>query len=192
MLDAARRLVLARGVTATTMDAIATEAGVTKPVVYACFPSKRELVEALLRREEARLAELVAGSLQAKMEHDDFETAISAGFNSFFSAVAADPDSCRLLFTAELGPEPELRLALDRSRAMQTERIAEMITRGMRERDVKQPEGKALVVSSLIMGASEGAMKLLLTDPVRWPPDELAELLARLTVRGLVGLGGFT
>ena len=55
VLDAALKLFLERGYEGTSMDAIARAAGVTKPVVYACFPGKDELFRALLRREEERI-----------------------------------------------------------------------------------------------------------------------------------------
>src|SRR3954464_11292462 len=54
-LDAALQQVLHRGYDGTSMQAVADEAGVTKPVVYACFSSKDELFRALLRREEERI-----------------------------------------------------------------------------------------------------------------------------------------
>jgi len=43
VLDAAFDLFVKRGYEGTSMEAIAAAAGVTKPVVYDCFPSKEEL-----------------------------------------------------------------------------------------------------------------------------------------------------
>src|SRR4051794_29826353 len=55
VLDAALELFLERGYEGTSMEAVAGAAGVTKPVVYACFAGKDELFRALLRREEERI-----------------------------------------------------------------------------------------------------------------------------------------
>src|SRR5436309_1537304 len=55
VLDAAFEVFLERGYEGTSMDAIAEAAGVTKPVVYACYASKDELFRALFRREEERI-----------------------------------------------------------------------------------------------------------------------------------------
>src|SRR5919108_5617565 len=63
VLDAAFDLFLAHGYEGTSMDAIARAAGVTKPVVYACYPSKEELFKALLRREETRVLGEIQGIL---------------------------------------------------------------------------------------------------------------------------------
>jgi AcrR family transcriptional regulator len=178
-----------RGVTATTMEAIAEEAGVTKPVVYACYPSKLELMGALLRREERRLAQHMRGSLPAPSEQDDVEATFATGFRAFLSAVAAQPDSYRVIFMSELGAEPSVQRSVERARRVQTDRIAALVGEAMHAQGVGQAEGKALVVASVVMGASEGAVRLLLSDPGSWAPEELAQLLSQLLVRGLEGLG---
>ena len=55
--DAARRLFLADGVAATSMNAITAEAGVSKQTVYAYFPSKEALLEDVLADLVGRRAE---------------------------------------------------------------------------------------------------------------------------------------
>ncbi|HEU0035206.1 MAG TPA: helix-turn-helix domain-containing protein [Kofleriaceae bacterium] len=50
VLDVARRLFAERGYAETTLDAIASEAGVATPTVYAAFQSKRGVLSALLHR----------------------------------------------------------------------------------------------------------------------------------------------
>src|SRR3954453_302683 len=67
VLDAALGLFLEHGYDGTSMQAIAERAGVTKPVVYACFPGKDELLWALLTREEER----ILGEIQAAFRDAD-------------------------------------------------------------------------------------------------------------------------
>src|SRR5947208_14246487 len=62
VLDAALKLFLKGGYDGTSMQAVADEAGVTKPVVYACFDSKDQLFRALLRREEDRILAEIQGA----------------------------------------------------------------------------------------------------------------------------------
>src|SRR5262249_33234484 len=57
VLDAARRVFLARGYQGATLEQIAEEAGFSKGVVYSQFESKADLFLALL---EARIAERAA------------------------------------------------------------------------------------------------------------------------------------
>src|SRR5689334_6310711 len=62
VLDAALKLFIRSGYDGTSMQAVTDQAGVTKPVVYACFDSKDELFRALLRREEERILAEIQGA----------------------------------------------------------------------------------------------------------------------------------
>jgi TetR/AcrR family transcriptional regulator, mexJK operon transcriptional repressor len=57
ILAAARRTFLSNGFGATSMDAIAREAGASKATVYAYFASKEDLFGAVVARESERYAE---------------------------------------------------------------------------------------------------------------------------------------
>lgn len=48
ILDAALKVFAATGYTGATMDAVAAEAGVTKPTLYSYFPSKESLFQAMM------------------------------------------------------------------------------------------------------------------------------------------------
>lgn len=61
ILDTATRLFYERGISATGVDTVVAESGVSKPTLYAHFRSKDELVEAvLLRRRDQRTTEIPA------------------------------------------------------------------------------------------------------------------------------------
>ena len=75
VLDAARRVFLARGYHAATLEQIAEEAGFSKGVVYSQFDSKADLFLALLEAriseravENARLAESMPGDLPSLLD----------------------------------------------------------------------------------------------------------------------------
>src|SRR5258706_1835381 len=66
LLDVARELFAAGGFHATSMDDGAEAAGVTKPVLYQHFPSKRALYRELLEDVRRRLlADITAGNAPA-------------------------------------------------------------------------------------------------------------------------------
>ena len=48
ILDAALKVFAGQGYSGTTMDAVAAEAGVTKPTLYSYFPSKESLFQAMM------------------------------------------------------------------------------------------------------------------------------------------------
>src|SRR5690606_19740012 len=66
IVAAARRLVLWQGLRATTMEAIAREAGVAKPTLYAYFPHKQAVISALAEAMAAEAAEAFATALAAE------------------------------------------------------------------------------------------------------------------------------
>lgn len=186
ILDAALRLLVAEGSAAVSMDAIAAAAGVTKPVVYSCFSSKAELWGALLEREEQRMLAHVAGALPERPNLDDPEGGLRAGFAAFLSAVVAEPDSWRLIYLAERGSEPEIRRRVTRGRQLQFEALRRLTTAQYTARDAPDAERKGELVASTIIATGEMAARLVLEAPERWSPQELAEMLARLVVRGAV------
>src|SRR3954447_6330579 len=77
MLDAALKEVVQHGYRGTSMDAIAEAAGLSKPVVYECYPSKEKLFRALLEREEQRLGEAVAAPLPSNSIFENVELVLS-------------------------------------------------------------------------------------------------------------------
>jgi AcrR family transcriptional regulator len=95
ILDAARRVLLRKGIAATTLEAVASEAGLSKTALYYYFPSK-----------DALFFELVFGSMQshAMAVHDAVEhagdgaDALRAIIRETVAAYAARLDDFRLAF----------------------------------------------------------------------------------------------
>ncbi|MFD8868568.1 TetR/AcrR family transcriptional regulator [Streptomyces sp. NPDC059590] len=65
VLDAAEELYYGRGVQAVGMDAVRTASGVSLKRLYQLYPSKSALVEAYLRRRDARLLDGLARYVEA-------------------------------------------------------------------------------------------------------------------------------
>src|SRR5215467_8039094 len=74
ILDSARRLILNKGFADSTIEAIASEAGVAAPTVYAAFGSKRGIVQGLMER--AALNSGYAELVREAMRSDDPETRV--------------------------------------------------------------------------------------------------------------------
>jgi len=97
ILAAATRAFARAGFTATSLDDIAAEAGITRVILYRHFESKADMYRAVLDRACTRLAETVGTG-------DYGEDAIAV----LVRAAAADPDAFRLLFR-HAAREPEFR-----------------------------------------------------------------------------------
>jgi len=95
VLDAAFRLFANKGYGQTSVDAIISEAGLSKGAVYHHFASKEALFKALLEDRQRRCAEQLADAVgTAGTRREAIERLVSSGFE--FSAT--DPDWVRLYF----------------------------------------------------------------------------------------------
>jgi AcrR family transcriptional regulator len=105
ILASATRAFARTGFTATSLDDIATEAGVTRAVLYRHFDSKSDLYLSVLDKITTRLADIVGTR--------DYTV---ASIDALTRAAAEDPDGFKLLFR-HAAREPEFRLETDRLRA---------------------------------------------------------------------------
>jgi AcrR family transcriptional regulator len=95
LLDVALEKFAASGFHGTSMEEIADAAGVTKPVLYQHFPSKRKLYLELLDMVGGHLLELLTQRAQA--EKQPF-LRVLAGFRAYFSFVGENTSAFQLLF----------------------------------------------------------------------------------------------
>jgi len=102
VLDAARTCISRVGLTKTTLDDVAREAGCARATVYRCFDNKQQLLTALVLREAGHLHDLVV----AEAEHtDSLADAITAAVVTSVDALRGNP---ALAFIC--AHEPELLL----------------------------------------------------------------------------------
>ncbi len=97
LLSAALAQFGAKGFHGTSMDDIAEEAGVTKPVLYQHFPSKRTLYVELLETVGAGMLETIASRAQTA---DTARGRVLAGFEAYFQFVGERTSSFHLLFNS--------------------------------------------------------------------------------------------
>jgi AcrR family transcriptional regulator len=105
ILAAATQAFARAGFAATSLDDIATEAGISRVILYRHFDSKSDLYRAALDRTCARLV--------ATVGERDFT---AASVDALVRTAAADPAGFRLLFQ-HAAREPEFRADADRFRA---------------------------------------------------------------------------
>jgi AcrR family transcriptional regulator len=122
ILAVAARLFAERGYDGASIDAIAAAAGVTAPVVYDHFASKRDLYRTLL---EVHTAALVEATTQP-VEGGTVEELLRTNVEAFFAFVEERPDAWRILFR-DPSPDPEVAAVQRAVQAQATRRIAEAI-----------------------------------------------------------------
>jgi AcrR family transcriptional regulator len=92
LLDSAAACFVENGFLATSLDAVAKRARLTKGAIYHHFASKRDLFMAVLERQEQRSAQTVT---QAGAAAPDAWSGIVAAFDTFLEAIS-DPTYQRL------------------------------------------------------------------------------------------------
>jgi AcrR family transcriptional regulator len=186
VLDAAFELFLEHGYEGTSMDALARAVGVTKPVVYACYPSKDELFKALLEREEERVLAQIAAALPAAAE-GDLEGALTEGLTAFLRAVQASPRAYRVIFLGE-GANAAVARRIQRGRERQVEAVAMLARPLLGAGDDTELDRSARLLGHLTVGLAESGARALLSEE-GWTPETLGALLGRIAAGGRAAVG---
>jgi AcrR family transcriptional regulator len=181
LLDTARTVFAERGFHPTAMNDIADAAGVTKPVLYQHFGSKRDLYREVLEDVGGRLEETIA---KAAAGAPGPREQVEAGFGAYFRFVAVDQDAFQVLFGGDTRRDPEFARQVAATEASIAAAIASLI-------DVEgiAPAHQAVLAHGLV-GLAEGASRGWLADDLRQEPDELARQVAELAWAGLRGVRG--
>jgi AcrR family transcriptional regulator len=176
LLGVARRLFARDGYRGASMESIAEAAGVTKPVLYQHFSSKRALYSALLANDLGRLTEeLEAAFSQAGGN----EERLRRGFGAYFDFVDRHEDAFRLLFTEALGLDADFQRQVADFRRRVAGRVATIIAA---EAGLARPRARALAAS--IVGMAEGAAGWWLDEHRPLDAGELADELTGLAWKG--------
>ncbi|MGV9867141.1 TetR/AcrR family transcriptional regulator [Rhodococcus koreensis] len=187
VLDATLRVTL-QDSTNVSMETVAAEAGVAKTVLYRCFGTREEMLKALDEREGRRLASELAASLEAARPVAEPALAMRHMLVAYFTAVAAAPDSYRLIY----GPRPLAGRIPDvhQARVETVSRLTSMITTWLEASalgsrvDARIATGTA----AFVVGIAEAGARLLLGSSEHWTPGELADLAHTLLAGGIPAL----
>ena len=166
------------GFHATSMNEVAEAAGVTKPVLYQHFASKRELYLALLNEEGARLLGAIA---KATASATTPRAQVEQGMAAYFQWVSDDREAFLLLFGSGARRDEEfaeqVRLVEDAIALA----IAPLI-----QADIDAEHQRALAYA--LVGLAEGTSRYQVQHVTSFDPDRLARQVADLAWFGLRGV----
>jgi AcrR family transcriptional regulator len=174
LLDVTKAIVGADGFHAVSIDRVAREAGVTRPIVYGHFSDLPGLLRALVEREGMRALVQLAEILPSEDAPGDPREALLAALRGYLEAVRADPVTWRLVLMPPEGAPALLRERIAEGRAAAVAQLARVAGPGL------APSGRAvspdpeLTAQSLSALADEWA-RLVLTEPDRYPIERLVE-----------------
>ncbi|UGT40867.1 TetR family transcriptional regulator [Nocardia yamanashiensis] len=181
VLDTALQIAVEDGIAAVTIAAVADRMKVTRPVVYACFADRVELLEALIRREEDYLVSGVLDALPRRRVEADEEVFVE-GFRALLHATTARPDTWRLLYG---NPDPAVQDSFGKGRKLAVERCTRRLRPTLKAWGTEDAERKLPALVELWVSAGEGAVRTLLNDPGDWTPDTLGEFVGAAVYRAL-------
>ncbi len=181
LLDIAHARFAAHGYGAVTMDEVAADAGVTKPLLYAYFGNKERLYLACMERAGDAMLATVLAAVEAT---DGPAEALRHGIEAFFAFVDEDRDAWRVLFdeTLPTGGELAQRVGEYRERLVGLVSAANLNRLPARRRAAHATEIEAL--SHALLGAAEALARWWLRSGALSAADA-AELLIATVEPGL-------
>lgn len=178
LLEVACDVFAVRGFHATSMDDVAEAAGVTKPVLYQHFPSKRALYRELLEDVDRRLLDAVRA---ATVNAESGRERVQEGFAAYFHFVTGNRAAFRLLFGASVRNDTEFAAIAEGA----IEQIATLIT-GLIE--IGPDHEHRRVLAHAVVGMAEATSRRLAVSGGELDPDRLARWLAEMAWFGLRGV----
>lgn len=168
-----------RGYHLASMNEVAEAAGVTKPVLYQHFASKRELFVELLRETGHSLQTRIA---KATAEASSPREQIEKGFDAYFDFVGKNTDAFRILFGSGAQHDPEFAsFARDVEESIAASIAHLIVVDG-------EPAADQELLANSIVGMTEAASKYWLSQDPRGDLKSVGEQVARLAWFGMRGI----
>ena len=189
ILDVAFELFLERGYKGTSMDAIARAAGVTKPVIYACFAGKAELFGALLDREEQRMFAQFGAAFATGAEPGDLGSMLVAGFTALLKAVSDTPETYRVALLGGGDTDPRIDARIRRGREQLVAQLTALVRHWLEQRGTARGIGaSAQFAAQTLAGVGDAGLRMMLASPDRWTPEALGQALGQFAAAGFAAL----
>jgi AcrR family transcriptional regulator len=151
-LEVARGLFADRGFAAVTMEDIAGEVGVTKPLLYNYFGNKERLYIACMERSGDALFATIGDAIGATESPSD---ALGAGLRAFFAFLDADRSAWAVLFDESLPQSGEVADKVAEYRGRILELVAGSLIGQLPERRRPAARTEVEALSTALMGAAE-------------------------------------
>jgi AcrR family transcriptional regulator len=178
ILHVALREFASKGYHGTSMNDVASAAGITKPVLYQHFDSKRALYLALIDEVGGEMLETIG---KATTDAENGREQTMAGIITYFEWVATHREEFILLFGSGARRDEEFAAAVRNVERVVAEAIAPLIDAGL---DVQHQRRLAYA----LVGMSEGLSRYLVSSGEQFDPHEVGTQLAYLAWAGLRGV----
>jgi AcrR family transcriptional regulator len=178
MLDAAVQMFSVNGYHETSMDAIAAQAEISKPMLYLYYGSKEELFGACLNRELGRFVEKVRADIDFTQNP---KTLLRNAVVSFLSYIDANRSSWMVLYTQATSSQAFAHTVRE-GRERIIDLVGRLLLSGTRH---PEPDTDFDMMAVALVGAGEAVATRVSTGDA--DVNEAAELMINLFWRGLKG-----
>jgi AcrR family transcriptional regulator len=176
LLDAALDVIGRDGYAGVSIDAIAREAGVTRPVVYSAFENLADLLYTLLDRQEQRALGQLMDAMPADAGDQRPQDVLVATTRRLIETVTGDPQTWRPILLAHEGTPAAVRERIESDRALVRKRIEGLVA-------ALTAEGPALdaeITAHAILAVAEHFGRLLVERPDLFDAERLVAALESL------------
>lgn len=176
ILDAVLQVVVKQGVHKVSMDSVAKEAGVARPVLYGHFADSNALLRASLEREEAAALAQLADVIPEPGGDSPARAALTA-LSRFLTAVTDAPDRWRAVLVLVDSSTPTFRRHLERAQRMLVGALEDLVrwaaTEGLDEdTDIE-------LLARTLLAIMWDSARLVLAQPDQFPPERILAFAQR-------------
>ena len=152
ILDKTAALIAKEGVSAVSMERVAREAGVSKPLVYVYFPNQKTLLRELLVRDQHRLIDMQTVAVEGAT---DFENYIRRTTKTYLKHIDETGDHIQRLMK-----EPSVAAVFEEFDRKDRQRVVEKLSQKVAETfDI--PSKTAALATEIAMGMTGTAGDML-------------------------------
>jgi AcrR family transcriptional regulator len=170
LIDAALSVILKEGYRGVSIEAIAREAGVTRPVVYDHFTNLARLLHALVEREEHySLGQLAVVVPDDTGDQDPVEF-FSTGVRTFLEAVMSRPATWRLILLPLEGTPSIVRDHVEQNREKILRQIQQLVEQSVKQGQLPA-DLDAELAARMVRDLGEEAGRMVLTDPEHYTAE---------------------
>src|ERR1700736_954468 len=177
MLDAAVQMFSVNGYHETSMDAIAAEAQISKPMLYLYYGSKEDLFGACLDRELGRFVDAVRADINFAQSPKDL---LGNAIGSFMRYIDSNRASWIVMYTQAISSQAFAHTVRE-GREQIIELVAELMRAG---RSNPRSDKEYQMMAVALVGGGEAMANRLSTGDIG--VDEAAELMIDLFWHGLI------
>jgi len=181
LLDVALHSFAQRGFHDTSMNDVAEAAGVTKPVLYQHFASKKALYRELVDDLGAGLEGAIVAAVA---EADGPRQQVEAGFRAYFRWATSQGAAFKVLFADRNRVDSELAAAVAKVESMMADRVASLIV----VEGLSDDERHVLAFGVVGLAESTSRQWLGLGLGPGLDADAFADIVAQLAWSGLRGV----